>query len=132
MSVVQMVRRNVSGVNDEDELGVGGAIRARRAALGLSVKALAERAGVDRGRLAAIEEGASARSATIGALESTLSRLEEEMGGPYDSEHGLVTFRLRGNFGIDVTLQGPVDNLDELEASVERLLAKMEQPPPAV
>ena len=90
------------------------------------MKALAERAGVDRGRLAAIEDGASAREATIGAIEKALGSLEAEMSGPYDdSEKGLVTFRMSGNFGVDVVVQGPVENLAELEQSVERLIQRM-------
>lgn len=104
--------------------GVGQSIRRRRTSLGMTVKALADKAGVDRGRLAAIEEGATARASTIGAIEAALTRLEEEMSGPYD-ERGLVTFRLSGNFGVDVVVQGPVDNLDELEESVERLIRRM-------
>jgi transcriptional regulator with XRE-family HTH domain len=108
--------------------GAGEAIKKRRTALGVTVKALAERAGVDRGRIAAIEDGASARSATIGAIEKALNELEDEMGGPYDAgEHGgrLVTFRLSGDFGVDLVVEGPVENLSELEGSVERLIQKM-------
>lgn len=112
--------------------GAGERIRARRTALGMTVKALAEKAGVDRGRLAAIEDGAGARGSTIGAIETALSRLEEEMSGPYDepASGGMVTFRMSGNFGVDVVVQGPVENLDELEASVERLIRKMRTPDP--
>lgn len=104
----------------------GAAIKRRRTALGLSVKALAERAGVDRGRLAAIEDGASARSSTIGALETALNEIEHETSGPYDdATGGLVTFRLSGNFGVDVVVQGPVEHISELEANVERLIRNM-------
>ena len=102
----------------------GARIRQRRAALGMTVKALAERAGVDRGRLAAIEDGATAREATLGAIERALSDLEQETSGPYD-EGGMVTFRLSGNFGVDVVVSGPVTSMRELEQSVERLLQKM-------
>lgn len=113
----------LEGVTDT---GVGKAIKARRVALGVTVKALAEKAGVDRGRLAAIEDGAAARASTIGAIEAALSRLEEEMSGPYDQEqHGLVTFRMSGDFGVDVVVQGPVENLAELEQSVDRLIQRM-------
>lgn len=105
--------------------GAGDAIRQRRTALGVTVKALAERAGVDRGRLAAIEDGASARASTIGAIEKALAALEEEMAGPYDNGGRLVTFRLSGDFGVDLVVEGPVENLSELENSVERLIQKM-------
>ena len=105
--------------------GAGARIRQRRERLGMSVRSLATEAGVDRSRIAAVESGQGVRAATVGAIESALDRLEEEVSGPYDSEHGVVTFRLKGNFGVDVTLQGPVDNLDELEASVTRLMTTM-------
>jgi len=36
-----------------------------------------------------------------------------------------VTFQLSGNFGVDVTVKGPVENLAELEAAVEKLLRGM-------
>ena len=91
----------------------------------MTVKALAERAGVDRGRLAAIEDGATARPATLGAIEKALAALEDELSGPYDNSGRLVTFRLSGDFGVDLVVEGPVDNLPELESSVERLIQKM-------
>lgn len=105
--------------------GAGERIRQRRTALGLTVKALAEKAGVDRGRLAAIEDGATARESTIGAVERALTAFEQETSGPYDEQGGMVTFRLTGNFGVDVVVQGPVANMSELEASVERLVRSM-------
>ena len=101
------------------------AVQLRRLALGMSVKALAKHAGIDRGRLAALESGHSVRPTTLAAVTRALDEIEEEVSGPYDAEHGVVTFRLKGNFGVDVTLQGPVDNLDELEASVTRLMTSM-------
>lgn len=112
----------LEGVTTESS---GEAIKRRRSALGVTVKALAERAGVDRGRLAAIEDGASARDATIGAIEKALTALEEELSGPYDESPRLVTFRLSGDFGVDLVVEGPVDNLAELEESVERLIQRM-------
>lgn len=53
---------------------------------------------------------------------------------PRPGDDGTVTFQLKGNFGVDVTVKGPVTNLAELEESIERLLEKMdrqEHPPPA-
>lgn len=105
----------------------GKAIGARREALGMTAVELARRSGVDRGRIKVIEEGGNARVATMGALEKALDEFDAETSGPYDSgDRGLVTFRLKGNFGVDVTVQGPVDDLPALEASVSRLLSKME------
>lgn len=111
----------------------GAQIRARRMALGMTVKALAELSGVDRGQITRIEEGeVRPRTSTVGALVAALTKFEDEISGPYDDEDenagNLVTFRLKGNFGVDVTVQGPVADLDRLEASVERLIARMEHP----
>ena len=123
-AVVLTERRphTLEGVTNQ---GAGEAIKQRRTALGVTVKALAERAGVDRGRLAAIEDGATARPATLGAIEKALAALEDELSGPYDNSGRLVTFRLSGDFGVDLVVEGPVDNLPELESSVERLIQKM-------
>lgn len=124
MTAIAMHTGTVFGVTDEH---AGDEIRAERQALGLSVKALAERAGVDRGRVAKIEAGEPYRDSTLGAIRRALAEFREEISGPYDDapdEH-VVTFRMSGNFGVDVTVSGPVDNLPELEASVGRLLQRM-------
>lgn len=107
----------------------GQRIKRRREALGLDVIDLAQQAKVDRGQLARIEAGEvqRPRHSTIHAIESALDRLEVEMGGPYDSpEPRQVTFRIQGNFGVDVVVQGPVDDADELERVVERLILGMQ------
>lgn len=126
MSTEEEPTNTVGGMGHAE---MGESIRQRRMALGLTVKALAERAGVDRGRLAAIEDGASARSSTIGAVNAVLARLEEEMSGPYDEEprDGNVVIRLSGKPDVEVVVQGPVTNLAELEASAERLLRGMRE-----
>jgi transcriptional regulator with XRE-family HTH domain len=110
----------------------GKEIKRRRVALGMNVKALAERAGIDRGRLSKLEAGdPSVRETTIGAVEAALTRLEVEMG--YDTPAAvsvtddLIEFRVSGNFGVDVVVKGPVRDMDALERSVERLIRRMEQ-----
>lgn len=107
--------------------GVGAAMRGRREALGLSVRALAERAGVDRSRVTAVEDGQTVRASTLGAIEAALARLEEEVSGPYDEpEHKTVTYHVVVDaLGVDVTVAGPVSDMNRLEDSVARLLAKM-------
>lgn len=109
---------------------VGDAIKERREGLGLDRKDLATRAGIDRGQLAAIEENEvrSPRRSTIKAITDALDEADgqdAEMSGPYDAEAGQVTFRLRGSFGVDVTVQGPVANLPELRETVAGLIEKM-------
>lgn len=127
MSAVAARPHNVIGVTD---VSVGDEIRKRRVDNGLSIKALAERAGVDRGTLAAIEDGnSSARPTTIAAVLTALDAFDEETSGPYDepAEKGQVTFKVDGNFGVRVTVQGPVENMSELREQVSRLIETMEQ-----
>lgn len=109
------------------DTGNGGRIRARRQKLGLTIVALAERAGIDRGALSDIERGiATPRDSTLFHIDRALDAFEEETSGPYDTAGDqLVTFRMSGNFGVDVTVSGPVENLAELEESVGRLLQRI-------
>lgn len=109
----------------------GERIQQRRARLGMSVRELATRAGVDRGRLAALEKGeGQARATTIALVETALDQLEAEMG--YDEsdkiateDESVVEFRVTGNFGVDVVVRGPVRDMAALEDSVGRLIARM-------
>lgn len=122
----EVATTTVTPVNTE----VGQGIKKRRTRLGMSVKALAEAARIDRGRLAAIERGDNnVRPTTLGAVESALDRLEREMG--MDDGEGVegddaVEFRVAGNFGVDVVVKGPVRDLEALEASVARLVQQMQ------
>ena len=114
---------NVAAAEDS-----GDSIRTRRERLGMSVRALAKEAGVDRSRISLVEEGGEISSTVRRAIVAALDRLEDEVSGPYDESRDVVTFRLKGNFGVDVTLQGPVSNIDDLEASVTRLIKSMGDP----
>src|SRR5690349_2454032 len=111
------------GISDEDRASV----KARRERLGMSVRELEKESGVNRATIASVESGDRAvRPASVRAITAALERLEHEVSGPYDEPRaGTVTYRLRGNFGVDVTLEGPVENIDELEASVSRLIRSM-------
>lgn len=116
----------------------GQQIARRREALGLSVSELARHAHIDRSTLSNVEDDKpTVRPATYGAVESALSRLEEEMGmdapappsrpGPTEE---LVEFRISGNFGVDVVVKGPVQDMAQLEASVARLVRQMQTAAP--
>lgn len=105
-------------------------MKARRMALGLSVKKLAELAGVDRGTLTALESAdPRMRDSTVGAVDAALSRLEHELGMdmPSMTEDDLVEFRVSGNFGVDVVVKGPVRDVEVLEESVARLVERMQR-----
>lgn len=114
-----------------DNKEVGRRIRERRTRLHMTVKELATRAGVDRGRLAKLEAGdPSVRATTIGAVESTLDEVEQltsDLPSQAPEDNGMVEFKVTGNFGVDVVVKGPVENLDALEASVSRLVARMQR-----
>lgn len=130
---------SVAVVTDE----AGRRIRDRRTRLGVPVKALAERAGVDRGRLAAIEEGKApnARATTIGAIERALDDLEHEkaastaplpagarrIGDPADD---LIEFVIEGSGGIRAVVKGPIRNMEELQAAAQKLIEGMQVRPP--
>jgi DNA-binding XRE family transcriptional regulator len=116
-----------------DNAEAGRRIRERRTRLRMTVKDLASRAGVDRGRLAKLEVGDPAvRATTIGAVEAALDEVEQltsDLPAPLapQDDSGMVEFRVSGNFGVDVVVKGPVQNLDALEASVSRLVARMQR-----
>lgn len=101
----------------------GEQIVARRTALNMTRKALADRAGIDRGQLAKIENGTTkARDATLGAVEAALIKAETAERPAATPQ--IVTFRLAGQ-GLNVTVEGPIDNLEDLEASVRRLVQQI-------
>lgn len=128
MSVTQL-----SATFDAVEDDTGAQIRERRARLGLSIKELAERAGVDRDTLTNLEAGGNARIQTVRSIERALSELETEPSARVqpigDPEAGLVTFDVKGpGSGFSVVLKGPVTDLEKLEATVLRLIAGMDRP----
>jgi transcriptional regulator with XRE-family HTH domain len=113
----------------------GARIRERRTRIGISVKALAERADVDRGRLSAIEDGAPARDSTVGKIHRVLGELEHEMGLDVplppgvsrigDPGQGLVEFVVEGNFGVRAVVKGPVSDIEALQKAAAELIAGM-------
>ena len=111
----------------------GDKFKARRAAIGLSVAALAKRAGVDRGSLSALEEGRTVRDTTVAQVERALSDLEHELGMDVPSavqspagarEPEPLRFTFHDVYGIgELIVEGPVDRPDEIVAAVAKLLA---------
>jgi predicted transcriptional regulator len=111
----------------------GRAIRDRRVGLALTVKDLAARASIGRDTLAKLEAGdPNVRPVTVGAVERALDEVEafwKREGVTVEEASGdrIVEFRVSGNFGVDVVLKGPVDDLPAMEAAVNRLVARMQQ-----
>lgn len=115
-------------------------VRSRRIRLGLSIKQLAEEAGVAEDTLGDGEAGRrELRPATWGKVNLALDRLEAEAGVNAPPrvvaeeriagapEKPVVRYKIGGNFGVSVVLEGPVENIAELEASAARLIAGMQQ-----
>jgi transcriptional regulator with XRE-family HTH domain len=116
----------------------GDQYRARRTAIGMSVSALAKLAGVDRGSLTALEEGRHVRDTTVGQIEKALSGLEHELGmdepsvvEPVSSpEPGFIRFKVEGVYGAKALIvEGPVDNMAELEEMVDRVMRRLADGP---
>ncbi|WP_294567547.1 helix-turn-helix domain-containing protein [uncultured Arthrobacter sp.] len=118
----------------------GDAIKSRRAEIGLSVSALAKRAGVDRGSLATLEAGGAVRDTTLAAVEKALSDLEHETGmdvpsrvqeprGHVEEERGgIVRIRLENVFGAtSAVVEAPADNPDALAAALDVLMRRMNE-----
>lgn len=107
------------------------ALRERRIAAGIkSRRALVEATKqlgmpVSKDAVDAAENG-TASDATYDRLDAFLSRWEERTGHDED-EPNLVTFRLSRKPGTEVTVQGPVANVSELEAAFERLLDRLDK-----
>lgn len=122
----------------EDE-SRGEAITRRRKSHGMTANALAKRAGMDPKTLKRAEDDEPGTTdTTYTRLENVLDEYDREVGvdlakapapTPPPDPH-LVRFKLSGNFGVDVVVEGPVENLAELQESVHRLLGQMRQPSP--
>ena len=133
-------RSSVAAVSDE----VGKRIRERRTRLGMDVKPLAERAGVDRGRLAKIEAGTATnvRTSTIGAIERALDELEAErratdaalppgvsqIGDPADDLFAVEVYTDAGV--LRAVVKGQPKDADVIRETAQQLMAGMALEPP--
>lgn len=111
----------------------GKAIKARRLRHGIkSVRQLAEQSGVSRVAVTAAEEG-RASDETYDRLEAWFGRFEEETGAaapesaPADTSPHMVTIRGTRAGDVDVVVSGPIDDIEKLAATVERLLMATER-----
>lgn len=119
----------------------GAELRARRDAIGISRRDLADRAGVGRGSIEKIEAGETLRGhyAIVGAIDKALSDLEHEMGmdlpsqvetikAPTATEPGVVRVRVEGVYGAkSLIVEAPPENVAELEAMVDRIMRNLQQ-----
>lgn len=129
-----MARQNTaeSGfVSDE-----GKEVTRRRERLGMHKNELADAAGVSRQTLAAIEEGAGYRRASLTKIERALAEAEAEAGmtapppTPQQAERRstprTVVVRLKNDKG-EVVLEGPAEDLPALQAAAEALMRSVGQ-----
>jgi transcriptional regulator with XRE-family HTH domain len=112
-------KAGLASVTDESR---GHEVKQRRLRHGIkSLREFAEKSGISREAVTAAENG-TASDATYERIHAWFDRFEEEVGDDGPSEPGVVEFRIAGNFGVDVIVKGPVSNIAELEAAVERLI----------
>lgn len=109
---------------------VGPLIRQRRERMGMTSIALAAEAQVDRGRLRSLENGdPSVRQSTIKRVLEALDKIEHRLGvPPVDEEREserTVRISIRGNFGVETTIEGSARDQDALEAMAARLIERM-------
>jgi transcriptional regulator with XRE-family HTH domain len=103
----------------------GEAIRQRRMAFGLrSVREFAERTGLARETVTRAEHG-EASEGTYQRLEAWLDAFEHEIGAdepaaPVSIEQ--IEFTVEGDFGVKVTVKGPINDRAQLEESVTRII----------
>lgn len=114
-----------------DAVGRGEEIRARRIGHGMNMNDLAKISGVSRQTIARAESGhPSVEELTYARLERALSDFEEETGADIamtvrdtNGTSGLVKFTIHGVYGAaEVIVEGPVENMAELQAAVDKLL----------
>jgi transcriptional regulator with XRE-family HTH domain len=112
-------RAGLASVTDESR---GQEVKQRRLRHGIkSLREFADKSGISREALTAAENG-TASEATYERISAWFDRFEEEVGDDEVPEPGVVEFRIAGNFGVDVIVKGPVANIAELEAAVQRLI----------
>lgn len=113
-------------------------MKARREHLGMNASGLAKLAGVDRGKLRAFEDGEDQPSeAWIGRVVRALDGFEAETGHrpgevAESTRPPMIRFTVEGVYGAKaLVVEGPVDNLAELEAAVDRIMRRLSQSPTA-
>lgn len=131
MKVDRVDAPTLVAVTEESLIQRGARIQERHEKLGISASALAKRASVDRATLARVESGVDGvRRATVGAIETALDQLELEIGmDDPEPQDRIVRFVVRGVYGADsLVVEGPVENIDELERSVDRIMRRLRDP----
>lgn len=104
----------------------GSRITERRERLKLNKVELAKESGVHRDTITDIEAGKGFQAATMAKLDEALTRLEQEagLGAPTG---GVVRYSVKSVYGAEaLVVEGPVANIAELEASVDRIMSRIQ------
>jgi DNA-binding XRE family transcriptional regulator len=106
----------------------GTRVTERRERLKLNKSELAKESGVHRDTITDIENGKGFQAATMGKIDETLTRLEQEAGLDVpQATSGLVRYSVEGVYGAKaLVVEGPVANIAELEASVDRIMRRIQ------
>lgn len=116
-----------------DEETRGQRIRRRRLALGIkSYEEFAEATGMSRGAVTRAEkDDPTVSETTYERLEIWLTNFEHETGSDASTvsvdASRTVRFSLAGNFGVEVVVEGPVEDMAEMREQVSKLVADMER-----
>lgn len=101
----------------------------RRERLGLSRSKLAALAGVDRETLAKVEGGQEVTAAKLRQILAVLDERERDYGlgpetQPAEQATSLETieFVVEGDFGVKVTVRGPITNREDLQAAAAEII----------
>ena len=96
----------------------------------LSTRRISEQAEISRESVDAAREGSIKQQRVIRALEQFIEDFEAgreravaEAAG--QAPGGTITFTVRGHFGVEATVAGPVENLAELNMAVRELIADL-------
>lgn len=110
----------------------GARIQRRLDDLRMSDRQFHDFSGVDRKTLRrAVAGDTSVRANTYRTIEDWLDRAETRAKGAEglpedpDEESRLVSYRIKGDFGVEVVVEGPVKDRAELEASAMRLMREL-------
>lgn len=113
----------------------------RRQRLHMSQDEVATEAGVNRDTVGAVESGKGS-PASRRKVDDALTRLEQQAGlGPIEEDRapepqdddaapaGFIRFKVEGVYGAKaLVVEGPVENLPELEAAVDRIMRRLQAP----
>lgn len=122
-----------SSAGSEDDRGA--AIKDRIDALGISDREWHAQTGMDRKTLhRAMRNEPGTKAATYTAIESWLDKFEAKVaGGPVAAElakPNVIRFEVQGVYGARaLVVEGPVENIAELEAAVDRIMRRLASEP---